>query len=170
MGLYQLGIFCHSVKHKVILKRHSSWTNSAILLHCSNESTSIQRSHLPNEVRKVTSLSCSTDIVTENCPSSERSYRSRGLAWQYVKGNVFPVIFMSICKKEIRNWCPHSLPFISVSIMCTFCCRLMMQFSYKINCCFRQLSIFYDCKNISLLKMNVTLPMGWADIQHQSGV
>lgn len=44
MGPYQLGIFYHSVKHKVILKRHSSWTNSAILLHCSNESTSIQRS------------------------------------------------------------------------------------------------------------------------------
>lgn len=84
------------------------------------------------------------------------------LARQYVKDNVFPVIFMSHCKKEIRNWRPHSLPFMSVSIMCTFCCRLMMQFSYKINCCFRQLSIFYDCKNISLPKMNVTLPTGWA--------
>ena len=69
---------------------------------------------------------------------------------------------MSLRKKEIRNWSLHSLPFINASIMCTLCCRLMMQFLSKINCCFRQPSIFYDCKTISLLKTNVTFPKGRA--------
>lgn len=88
--------------------------------------------------------------------------KQQGLARQYVKGSVFPVVFMSLHKKEIRNWSLHSPPFINVSVMCTLCCRLMMQFSSKINCCFSQPSIFYDCKTISLLKMNVTFPEGWA--------
>lgn len=88
--------------------------------------------------------------------------KRRGLPWQHVRGSVFPVSFMSLHKKEIRNWILHSLPFINMSVMCTFCCRLMMQFSSKINCCFRQPSIFYDCKTISLLKMKVTFPKGWA--------
>lgn len=88
--------------------------------------------------------------------------KQRSLPWQHVKGSVFPVSFMSLHKKEIRNWILHPLPFINVSVMCMLCCRLMMQFSSKINCCFRQPSIFYDCKTISLLKMKVTFPKGWA--------
>lgn len=92
----------------------------------------------------------------------EELQKRRGLPWQHVKGSVFPVSFMSLHEKEIRNWILHSLPFINVSVMCTLCCRLMMQFSSKINCCFRQPSIFYDCKTISLLKMKVTFPEGWA--------
>jgi len=34
MGPYQLVIFYHSVKHKVILERPHSWTHLAIVLHC----------------------------------------------------------------------------------------------------------------------------------------
>lgn len=96
--------------------------------------------------------------------------KRRDLAQQYVKSSVFPVIFMSLRKKEIRNWSLHSLLFINVSIMCTLCCRLMMQFSSKINCCFRQPSIFYDCKTISLLKNECYIPQGTGCVQHQSGV
>lgn len=113
--------------------------------------------------RKVSLLSHSTHMATrEQSFFWKELQERRGLPWQHVKGSVFPVSFMSLHKKEIRNWILHSLPFINVSVMCTLCCRLMMQFSSKINCCFRQPSIFYDCKTISLLKMKVTLPKGWA--------
>lgn len=119
--------------------------------------------HLPKEEQKGLSPVLVHSHGHRN-PSSlwKELQKQRGLAQQYVKGSVFPLSFMSLRKKEIRNWSLHSLPFINVSIMCTLCCRLMMQFSNKINCCFRQPSIFYDCKTISLLKMNVTSPKGRA--------
>lgn len=112
--------------------------------------------------RKVSLLSYSTDTAAREQSFWKELQKQRGLPWQHVKGSIFPVSFMSLHKKEIRNWILHSLPFINVSVMCTLCCRLMMQFPSKINCCFRQPSIFYDCKTISLLKMKVTFPKGWA--------
>lgn len=63
---------------------------------------------------KVCLLTQSTNMTTENHSPLKGATQAEMSGTAVCQRQCFPVIFMSLHKKEIRNWSLHSLPFINV--------------------------------------------------------